>query len=169
MHPHFFRMVHQHDLASDWIYLLPSTKVEPVDVTKCAPTGRKTAIFVLAIYKIHMIQKVLLLHSNNLKGLSVVGFFHHRKPITRNVHCSTCLPLFDLGESSVVPEEGVPHHEELMVKDIIDPSKMAFAVQVRWPLSHPTCTCTPYLQQRHGYRSCRSTTDVHRTCHCDVA
>ena len=71
------------------------------------------------ILKVH---KFFLLHGNNFKGALGFGFFHHREPITRNVHCGTCLPLLDLGEVSVVPEEGMTPCEELMVKDVIDPT-----------------------------------------------
>ena len=79
--------------------------------------------------EILMIQKVLLLHSNNFKGVWAVGSFDHRKPITRNVHGGTCLPLFDLGEVRVVPEEGIPLREELMIKYFVDLAKMNFVVQ----------------------------------------
>ena len=90
---------------------------------------RERLIGVTARNEILIIQKVLLLHSNNFEGVSAVGFFHHGKPITWKVHGGTCLPLFDLGEVLVVPEEGMPPRKELTVKEFVDPTKIKLVVQ----------------------------------------
>ena len=75
-------------------------------------------IGVLVREEILLSQKFPLLHIDNFEGVLAFGFFHHRRPITQKVHCSTCLPLFDLVADRVIPEEGVTPRKEFMIRDI---------------------------------------------------